>query len=1003
MTINLTNSAAAKNNEAKAHTEVSHQVDVMHRIGLITTAFSGDALLKRTAIRSSPLKGAYVGGPKHLKGLVQADNLEAKEDGNRKKPNHFFRQWPIKQDKREDIIIGTLNVQNVKSNALYIKNLLRDVHVICIQEHWLFNAEKKIIAEITENSGYIAKSVDDNDDPDFNISMKRGYGGVAIIWKKEINENIKELIDGGNRIQAIHIQQGDKPICLINVYMPSDSKNADIEYKDTLAQIDEMIEKYKDTHEIIVCGDMNGSLDRSSTPHDKILKTFCKEKCIGNTEKCPVKETFYHQNGMSKGQIDYFLFKSNSEIINKIRQIDVLDTDPENTSDHVPVILTLNSQLKKVREKATTIIAKPKWTDCDHQIYKEVINKELPKLMQKSKGIIEKDIKNLEKLLHKAGEAAIPKYRRKIKIKSKGKAIWNEQIDKASKQSKNAFKVWRQHGAPQERSNELKIKMTAAKRILRKAQRQAYASQRESTAGKIMKASNSDTKLFYKLINMQRKTPLINTKILKLNEKTAEDGPSIMNIWQEHFQQLATPTIEENFDTEKLELVEIQNNIIESIEREKGKLWILLRNLYKGMSIKVKWEGQCTEDVMVLQGIQQGAKLSTTLYKCYNNVILDSILKSGLGACIGDIQVPAPTCADDIAVLANSTADAQGILDIVQHHTSRDLVKINPTKSEAVLYNAKGSNISTLKFEDNDINITNETKHLGIKRNEQNRANISERIRTGRATIYSLLGAGLHVRRGFSPMVAYKLWRTYAVPRSIYGLEVMNLLAKEKDMLELAERKILRQIQGLPNNTANMAVYTLVGAEPIAITLDKNVLTFFMNIVRNPGTIECEILRRQIVFSDQRGKDFINRVEKTLSKYNLKSSSYYIENPLNKMEWKRLVGIKIKEYWKNECHNEKMEKTSLKYIEIQNNPLNEAHNIWKSVKNNSKDVKAGEIKARISTQTYIFQAKRAKFDPKCVYKAGVAESHDIPYSTGAFVITHLQYYKKTLPNKHEKC
>ncbi|VDI67836.1 Hypothetical predicted protein [Mytilus galloprovincialis] len=310
---------------------------------------------------------------------------------------------------------------------------------------------------------------------------------------------------------------------------------------------------------------------------------------------------------------------------------------------------------------------------------------------------------------------------------------------------------------------------------------------------------------------MQRKTPLTNTKILKLNKKTAEDGPSIMNIWQEHFQQLATPTLEENFDTEKLELVEIQNNIIESIEREKGqgidlvnvkevnkaieklkagkapdedgisaehykhgmeeieltlylatyktpckwgltegvsslcaafltseaieeskklkillilitldaekafdklnheilfnklyhygikrKLWILLRNLYKGMSIKVKWEGQCTEDVMVLQGIQQGAKLSTALYKCYNNVILDSILKSGLGACIGDIQVPAPPCADDIAALANRTADAQGILDIVQHHTSRDLVKINPTKSEAVLYNAKGSNISTL-------------------------------------------------------------------------------------------------------------------------------------------------------------------------------------------------------------------------------------------------------------------------------------------------------------------
>ncbi|CAC5362702.1 unnamed protein product [Mytilus coruscus] len=75
------------------------------------------------------------------------------------------------------------------------------------------------------------------------VKSRTGYGGVAIVWKREINENIKELIDGGNRIQVIHIQQGDKPKCLINVYMPSDNKNADMEYRDTLAQIDERIEK----------------------------------------------------------------------------------------------------------------------------------------------------------------------------------------------------------------------------------------------------------------------------------------------------------------------------------------------------------------------------------------------------------------------------------------------------------------------------------------------------------------------------------------------------------------------------------------------------------------------------------------------------------------------------------------------------------------------------------------------------------------------------------------
>ncbi|CAC5411728.1 unnamed protein product [Mytilus coruscus] len=91
LNINLTNSVAAKNDEAKTHTKVSHQEEVTPRTSLITTASSGDAPLEADCHQKLPSqRGANVGGPKHLKGLVQADNLEAKEDGNRKKPNHFL-------------------------------------------------------------------------------------------------------------------------------------------------------------------------------------------------------------------------------------------------------------------------------------------------------------------------------------------------------------------------------------------------------------------------------------------------------------------------------------------------------------------------------------------------------------------------------------------------------------------------------------------------------------------------------------------------------------------------------------------------------------------------------------------------------------------------------------------------------------------------------------------------------------------------------------------------
>ena len=109
-----------------------------------------------------------------------------------------------------------------------------------------------------------------------------------------------------------------------------------------------------------------------------------------------------------------------------------------------------------------------------------------------------------------------------------------------------------------------------------------------------------------------------------------------------------------------------------------GDTWILLRNMYRKMNIQVKWEGELSDKIYIQQGIQQGAKLSTSLYKCYNNVILDSISKGGLGSHFGNIGVASLTCADDIAILANSDTELQGILDIVHHHTQRDLVENKP-------------------------------------------------------------------------------------------------------------------------------------------------------------------------------------------------------------------------------------------------------------------------------------------------------------------------------------
>jgi exonuclease III len=69
--------------------------------------------------------------------------------------------------------------------------------------------------------------------------MPRGYGGVAVIWKNEIDHLVRPIQDGSEKIQAVEIQgkAGDR-LLLISVYMPAKgSKNHQIEYHDCVDQL----------------------------------------------------------------------------------------------------------------------------------------------------------------------------------------------------------------------------------------------------------------------------------------------------------------------------------------------------------------------------------------------------------------------------------------------------------------------------------------------------------------------------------------------------------------------------------------------------------------------------------------------------------------------------------------------------------------------------------------------------------------------------------------------
>ena len=187
-----------------------------------------------------------------------------------------------------------------------------------IQEHWLFENQLHLIGEIDKEIYYAAKGVDKYD-PLPPKYLPRGYGGVAIIWKKDIDHLVKPLEDGRERIQAIEVNSNNiHKLLLVSVCMPATgSMEHQEEFYDTIDQLYEIWQKFHSSHQIIIGGDLNEDLNNQDkdTKRKKYLLKFIMD--CGLTFTCSEK-TFVKTNGEECSELDYFLqsnYKESSKTI----------------------------------------------------------------------------------------------------------------------------------------------------------------------------------------------------------------------------------------------------------------------------------------------------------------------------------------------------------------------------------------------------------------------------------------------------------------------------------------------------------------------------------------------------------------------------------------------------------------------------------------------------------------------------------------------------------------
>ena len=243
--------------------------------------------------------------------------------------------------------------------------------------------------------------------------------------------------------------------------------------------------------------------------------------------------------------------------------------------------------------------------------------------------------------------------------------------------------------------------------------------------------------------------------------------------------------------------------------------WNYIKNNNLNTEARVKLQGTLGDPFTVNQGVGQGKILSTFNYKLYINDLLCQLSRSDFGSHVGTDYLGAPTCADDVILLADNIVDLQSQLNVVEDYASRERYIIHPDKSKLITYGT--CNPSTASLNGKDITPDNMLIHLGIERHanvQHSEAFFDARISLARRTSYSLMGTGFHGNNGISPAFTIPIYRTYVIPRLMYGLEAITIKDKHLSKLDRYHRNTLRELQTLPTRTAKCAIHLLAGTPP---------------------------------------------------------------------------------------------------------------------------------------------------------------------------------------------
>ena len=387
-------------------------------------------------------------------------------------------------------------------------------------------------------------------DDEVGIRLGRPFGGVAVMWRKSLGTvNVKRYND--SRLIGIEIRHSGGILFILNVYMPTQSRDNYHDFLEYLQKIQYCIEEAP-TNSVMVIGDWNADITSNSNFGNELFR-FCEYNNYVSSDINLLDTgnqrifTYYSEAHQSTSWLDHCI--STSPAHNCITDISILHEYIG--SDHFPLRVTCSlDYLQKY------VIEPPCQTSSIHKIidwsciddtslhrYRICSKHKLSNVSFDHQAVACRDpncndtshLNSIDKLYNDITVALEAATAESLPTKSKGNSHnipgWNQHIKDYHSIARDAFLMWRDNGSPRQGPIFELMKKTRAK--FKYALKICKANEIHIRADGLAKnLSDGNIKHFWKGVTNKRTMPLSSS----VGECTGHQN--IANMWRSHFASL---------------------------------------------------------------------------------------------------------------------------------------------------------------------------------------------------------------------------------------------------------------------------------------------------------------------------------------------------------------------------------------------------------------------------------------------------------------------------------